>query len=76
MQAEADDEVDPLESFMAEMAQEVTHEKSAAPRPKPGLELDDDDNVADFLEVISSVVLVHYLKSTVCCCCTHTSARS
>ena len=57
MQAEADDEVDPLESFMAEMAQEVTHKKPAAPQPKPGLELDDDDNVADFLEVLSSCAL-------------------
>ncbi len=43
-----------MESFMAEMAQKAKNERPAAQQPKPGLELDDDDNVADFLEVLSS----------------------
>lgn len=47
---EAED--DPLEAFMAEIAEEVKADKpSAKAKPKAGIELDEDDNVADFLEV-------------------------
>ena len=47
----AEEEDDPLESFMAEMQEEAKAEKPTAPKQKPGLELDDDDNVADYMEV-------------------------
>ncbi len=48
--AEAED--DPLEAFMAGIAEEVKADKpTAKAKPKAGIELDDDDNVADFLEV-------------------------
>ena len=36
---------------MAEMQEEAKAERPSAPKPKPGLELDDDDNVADYMEV-------------------------
>ncbi len=36
---------------MAEMHEEAKAVKPSALKPKAGLELDDDDNVADFLEV-------------------------
>ncbi len=36
---------------MAEMQDEAKAEKPSAPKQKPGLELDDDDNVADYMEV-------------------------
>lgn len=76
MQADAADEVDPLESFMAEMSQEAKTVKPAAPQPKPGLELDDDDNVADYLEVLRSFALVCDPNSTMRRCCVHASAPS
>ena len=36
---------------MAEMQEEAKAEKPSAAKQKPGLELDDDDNVADYMEV-------------------------
>ncbi len=36
---------------MAGMQEEAKAEKPSAPKQKPGLELDDDDNVADYMEV-------------------------
>ena len=49
--ADVEEEEDPLESFMAEMQAEAKAAKPAEQRPKQGLELDEEDNVADYLEV-------------------------
>ena len=49
--ADVEEEEDPLESFMVEMQAEANAAKPAAQRPKQGLELDEEDNVADYLEV-------------------------
>ena len=49
--AVAEEEDDPLESFMAEMQAEAKAAKPAVQQPKQGLELDEEDNVADYLEV-------------------------
>ena len=49
--ANAEEEDDPLESFMAEMQAEARTAKPAVQQPKQGLELDEEDNVADYLEV-------------------------
>lgn len=57
LQAKPVDEDDPLESFMAEMQEEAKAEKPSAAKQKPGLELDDDDNVADYMEVNIATLL-------------------
>ena len=44
-------EDDPLDAFMAEINQEVKADKPAAVKPKGDLELDEEDNVADYMEV-------------------------
>ena len=49
--ADVEEEEDPLESFMAEMQAEAKAAKPAEQQPKQGLELDEEDNVADYLEV-------------------------
>ena len=50
--AEAEEEDDPLDAFMADINEEVKADKpSVKPKPKAGMELDEEDNVADFLEV-------------------------
>ena len=49
--ADVEEEEDPLESFMEEMQAEANAAKPAEKRPKQGLELDEEDNVADYLEV-------------------------
>lgn len=46
-----DEEADPLDAFMAEISAEVREDKPVAAKPAADLALDDDDNVADFLEV-------------------------
>jgi hypothetical protein len=43
--------VDPLDAFMADINAEVREDKPTSAKPDAGLALDDDDNVADFLEV-------------------------
>lgn len=48
------EEEDPLDLFMMGINQEVKDDKPTGRKPKPGLELDDDDDVAGFLEVIIS----------------------
>ncbi|KAK9845852.1 hypothetical protein WJX81_004205 [Elliptochloris bilobata] len=45
-----EEEADPLDAFMAEINAEVRQDKPAAAKPAAALALDDDDNVADFLE--------------------------
>ena len=50
--AAGEEEDDPLDAFMAGISEEVKADKpSVKAKPKAGIELDDDDNVADFLEV-------------------------
>ena len=49
-----EDEDDPLDAFMADINKEVTADKpSVKAKPKAGIELDEEDNVADFLEVMT-----------------------
>jgi hypothetical protein len=43
--------VDPLDAYMMGISEEVKENKPTAPKPKPVLELDEEDNVADYLEV-------------------------
>ncbi len=49
--AAEEEEADPLDAFMAEINAEVREDKPAAAKLGADLALDDDDNVADFLEV-------------------------
>ena len=48
-------EADPLDAFMAEINQEVTADKPSQQKPARELELDEEDHVADFFEVMQSV---------------------
>lgn len=45
------DEDDPLDLYMMGIDQQVKDDKPSGRKPKPGIELDEDDNVADFLQV-------------------------
>ena len=47
-------EVDPLEAFMAEINQEAKAEPAKARPEQAGLELEEDDNMTSFLEVLLS----------------------
>ncbi len=49
-EAEADED-DPLDVYMKGIDQEVKDDKSSGRMAKPGIELDEEDAVADFLEV-------------------------
>ena len=49
-EAEADED-DPLDLYMKGIDQEVKDDKSSGRKAKPGIELDEEDAVADFLEV-------------------------
>lgn len=51
MQAQGDDEVDPLDAYMLDISSNVKDNKPATAKAQPGIELDEEDNVADFLEV-------------------------
>lgn len=51
MQEAAADEDDPLDLYMKGIDQEVKEDKSSGRKAKPGIELDEEDAVADFLEV-------------------------
>lgn len=51
---------------MAGMHEEAKSEKPAAAQPKAGLELDDDDNVADYMEVCSIFPVPFKILHIVC----------
>ncbi|KAK9915167.1 hypothetical protein WJX75_005510 [Coccomyxa subellipsoidea] len=49
-QAANEDEDDPLDLYMMGIDKEVKDDKPSGRKPKPGIELDEEDNVADFLQ--------------------------
>lgn len=53
-QAASADEDDPLDLYMMGIDQEVKDDKPSGRKPKAGIELDEEDNVADFLQVSSA----------------------
>lgn len=54
VQAANEDEDDPLDLYMIGIDKEVKDDKPSGRKPKPGIELDEEDNVADFLQVCSA----------------------
>ena len=58
-------EDDALDAFMAGISAEVTQDRAPPPRPEARLALDDDDAVADYMEVrrpAPSTVGMHYTE--------------
>lgn len=51
---------------MAEISAEVREDKPVASKPAADLALDDDDNVADFLEVQAALVIMLLCPALIC----------